>query len=54
METINESDFKGVLRGLVNLDGLNILEDKKAVILAKLPEATAGLLNELQEICKQL
>ena len=54
METINESDFKGILRGLLNLEGLNILEDKKAVILAKLPEATAGLLNELQEICKQL
>lgn len=54
METINESDFKGILRGLLNLEGLNILEDKKAVILAKLPEATAGLLNELQEICKQM
>ena len=54
METINESDFKGVLRGLVNLDGLNILEEKKAVILTKLPEATAGLLNELQQICKQM
>ena len=54
METINESDFKGILRGLLNLEGLNILEDKKAVILAKLPEATAGLLNELQQICKQM
>ena len=54
METINESDFKGILKGLLNLEGLNILENKKAVILAKLPEATAGLLNELQQICKEM
>lgn len=43
------NDFETVLKGLVNLDGLEIVK-QKAVILAKLPDATSGLLNELKQI----
>ena len=54
---VETADFITVLKGLIDLDGFEIL-DKKAVILAKLPEATAGVLRELQTIseyyCKDM
>lgn len=46
---VNVNDFETVLRGLVDLSGLEIV-DKRAVILAKIPEASAGLLSELKKI----
>lgn len=46
-----EINLKKVLEGLINMDGLKIV-DKKAVILATLPNATAGLLSELKQIAE--
>jgi hypothetical protein len=42
-------DFKKVLSGLINLDGLTIVNNE-AIILTKTPESIAGLVNELKII----
>ena len=42
-------DFKKVLSGLINLEGLAIKE-QNAVILANIPNNTAGLIQELKQI----
>ena len=49
IEQPEKIDFKKVLSGLINLDGLEIKEEN-AVILAKTPESVAGLINELKLI----
>lgn len=49
IENVEKIDFKKVLSGLINLDNLTI-KDEKSVILAKIPESLAGLINELKLI----
>lgn len=49
IENPEKIDFKKVLSGLINLEGLTITNDN-AVILAKMPENVAGLINELKMI----
>ena len=51
IENPEKIDFKKVLSGLINLDGLEIKEEN-AVILAKMPENVAGLINELKMIAE--
>lgn len=51
IESPEKIDFKKVLSGLINLDGLTITNDN-AVILAKMPENVAGLINELKTIAE--
>lgn len=50
---VQECDIETVMRGLGMLDmsGLEIVE-QKAIILTKLPDATANLLTELKEIAE--
>lgn len=52
IENPEKIDFKKVINGLINLEGLTI-KDETAVILARLPESTAGLLNELKIISNE-
>ena len=49
IENPEKIDFKKVLSGLINIDGFEIKE-QNAVILAKMPENIAGLINELKQI----
>lgn len=42
-------DIEKVMTGLLNIDNLEFIK-QNALILAKLPESTAGLLNELKKI----
>ena len=51
IESPEKIDFKKVLSGLINLDGFEIKEEN-AVILAKMPENIAGLINELKTIAE--
>lgn len=51
IESPEKIDFKKVLSGLINLEGLTIKE-QNAVILAKMPENIAGLINELKTIAE--
>lgn len=52
IEEPEKIDFKAVLKGIIpDFKGLKIT-DKNAVILAKMPESTAGLIAELKEIIK--
>ena len=51
IEQPEKIDFKKVLSGLINLDGFEIKEEN-AVILAKMPENIAGLINELKTIAE--
>lgn len=51
IENPEKIDFKKVLSGLINLDGFEIKEEN-AVILAKMPENIAGLINELKTIAE--
>ena len=51
IENPQNIDFKKVLSGLINLDGLSI-KDEHAVILARTPESIAGLVNELKTIAE--
>lgn len=51
IENPEKIDFKKVLSGLINLDGFEIKEEN-AVILAKMPENIAGLINELKMIAE--
>ena len=46
---LTKIDFKKVLSGLINLDGM-IIKDENALILAKTPESVAGVINELRQI----
>ena len=49
IENPEKIDFKKVLGGLINMDGLTIKEEK-AIILSKVNESIAGLVNELKAI----
>lgn len=51
IENPEKIDFKKVLSGLINLEGFEIKE-QNAVILAKMPENIAGLINELKTIAE--
>jgi len=51
IENPEKIDFKKILSGLINLDGFEIKE-QNAVILAKMPENIAGLINELKTIAE--
>ena len=51
IENPEKIDFKKVLSGLINLEGLTITNDN-AIILAKMPENIAGLINELKTIAE--
>lgn len=42
-------DFKKVLSGLIDIEGMTIKEEN-AIILTKTPESVAGLINELKTI----
>lgn len=53
MEVVNEDVFEKVLTNLVNLEDFTIDNKSSAVILAKLPDASAGLLNELEKIAER-
>lgn len=55
IENPEKIDFITVLKGLINLDNMDITikEDKQhAIILAKTPESVAGLVNELRQIAE--
>lgn len=49
IENPEKIDFKKVLSGLINLEGLTITNDN-AVILARIPDNLAGLISELKQI----
>ena len=51
IEQPEKIDFKKVLSGLINLEGLTITNDN-AVILAKMPENIAGMVTELKQIAE--
>lgn len=52
IEEPEKIDFKSVLTGIIpDMKEVEII-DKSAVILAKMPESTAGLIAELKEIVK--
>jgi len=46
---VQTCDFITILKGLINLSDYEIIK-QEAIILAKMPESTAGLLNELKII----
>jgi len=49
---VEACDLPMVMRGLLNMGGVEIIQ-QRAVILAKLPDSTAGLLNELKVISNE-
>lgn len=49
---VSACDLPTVMRGLLNLDGVQIIK-QKTIILARLPDSTAGLLNELKIISNE-
>ena len=51
IESPEKIDFKKVLSGLINLEGLTITNNN-AVILAKMPDNICGLVNELKQIAE--
>ena len=51
IDNIENPNIDKLLASLVNMQGVEI-QRKNAIILAKLPNATAGLLEELKEISK--
>lgn len=51
IEQPEKIDFKKVLSGLINLEGLTITNNN-AVILAKMPENIAGMISELKQIAE--
>ena len=53
MEVINKDIFDKVLTNLVNLENFSIDNKNSAIILTKLPDASAGLLNELEQIANK-
>ena len=46
-----ELNIEKVLEGLINLDGLKI-EDKKGIVLARIPDASASMIKELRQIAE--
>ena len=52
IDNIDNPNIDKLLASLVNMQGVEI-QRKNAIILAKLPNATAGLLEELKEISKK-
>lgn len=48
---VEACDLPTVMGGLLNMDGIEII-NQRAIILAKLPDSTAGLLNELKQIAE--
>lgn len=46
---VETCDLMTVMGGLLNMDGIGIIK-QRAIILAKMPDSTAGLLNELRQI----
>lgn len=51
IENPEQIDFKKILSGLINIDDIEIKEEK-SIILAKMPESIAGLVNELKQIAE--
>ena len=51
IDNIDNPNIDKLLASLVNMQGVDV-QRKNAIILAKLPNATAGLLDELKEISK--
>lgn len=52
IDNLDNVNLDKLLEGLVNMQDVEI-QRKNAIILAKLPNATAGLLEELKEISKK-
>ena len=52
IDNLDNPNIDKLLASLVNMQGVEI-QRKNAIILAKLPNATAGLLEELKEISKK-
>ena len=46
-----ELNIEKVLEGLINLEGLKI-EDKKGIVLARIPDASASMIKELRQIAE--
>ena len=46
---IEQCDLPIVMQGLLNMEDTKII-NQRAIILTKMPESTAGLLNELKTI----
>jgi hypothetical protein len=52
LDYVTSNELETVLKSLVDLKGLRVESNKKAIILAKVPDASAGLIRELDEIAK--
>ena len=52
IDNIENPNINKLLASIVNMQGVEI-QRKNAIILAKLPDATAGMLEELKEISKK-
>lgn len=52
IDDLQQVDFKAVIEGLLgdNLQGLRITSGQNALILAKIPDNSAGVINELKKI----
>ena len=48
---VEECNLEIIMRGLLNMEGIEI-KKQKTLVLAVLPNSTAGLLNELKQIAE--